>query len=86
MYKGIVLAVVLSVLLTASVYAQTTDFFELVKTATPQNVQSAINSGAEANTPDKDGKTPLMYAAGYNQNTEVTNVLLKAGLILRLST
>jgi ankyrin repeat protein len=77
--RPMTIAVVLAVLLTAPAYAQTTDFFELVKTGTPQNVQRAINSGAEANSPDKDGKTPLMYAAGYNQNVEVITVLVKAG-------
>jgi predicted oxidoreductase len=41
-----VVAVVLAVLLAASAYAQTTDFFELVSSGTPQTVQAAIDKGA----------------------------------------
>ena len=72
-------AVVFATLLTVTADAQTIDFIGLVKTGTSQDVQNAINSGADVNSRDKDGKTPLMYAAGYNQNTDVTTVLLKAG-------
>ena len=51
MKKRIVVAVVLAVLLAASAaYAQTKDFFELVKTGTPQDVQKAISNGADVNT------------------------------------
>ena len=31
----------------ASTYAQTKDFFELVKTGTTQDVQAAVNKGAD---------------------------------------
>jgi len=77
--KRMVVAVVLVVLLAASAYAQTTDFFELVKTRTPQSVQAAIDQGADVNAQNKDGATPLMYAAAFNQNPEVITTLLKAG-------
>jgi hypothetical protein len=55
------------------------DFFELVRTGTPQDVQAAIKGGADINARDVDGMTALMYAAQYNSNSEVISVLLKAG-------
>jgi len=63
--KQIVVAVVLSLLLAASAYAQT-DFFALVKTGTPQDVQAAIKSGAKVNAPNENGDTALMFAVIYN--------------------
>jgi hypothetical protein len=84
--KHIVFSVVLAILLVASAYAQTTDFFDLVKTGTPQQIQIAINKGADVNAlggTDENyqthDKTPLMYAAGYNPSPEVISTLLKAG-------
>ena len=62
-----------------STYAQTTDFFELVKTGTPQSVQAAINQGADVNARDRYGLTPLMFAAQYNQDSKVVATLLEAG-------
>ena len=82
MKKRIVVAVVLAILMAASAYAQTANFFELVKTGTPQSVQAAISGGADVNAQDmKDeyGKTPLMWAARNNTNPEVITTLLKAG-------
>ena len=58
---------------------RTTDFFELVKTGTPQSVRAAISNGAEVNTRDDYGRTPLMAAASYTENPEVIPTLLKAG-------
>ena len=55
------------------------DFFELVKTGMPQDVQAAIRNGADVNAWFFNGRTPLMCAAGFNKNPEVTTVLLKAG-------
>lgn len=63
----------------ASAYAQITDFFELVKTGTPQRVQDAIRKGANLEEGDKYGRSPLMWAAATNPNPEVITVLLKAG-------
>jgi ankyrin repeat protein len=77
--------VVLAVLLAASAYAQTTDFFELVKTGTPDDVQAALQKGANVNaqvttgTPQELHKAPLSYAAQYNKDPEVITALLKAG-------
>ena len=62
-----------------STYAQTTDFFELAKTGTPKSIEAAIRQGADPRARDKYGETALMYAAGNNQNPEVSLVLLRAG-------
>jgi hypothetical protein len=55
------------------------DFFGLVWTGTPESIQAAIDNGADVNARNKDGKTPLMFAAGYAPNPEVINILLAAG-------
>ena len=78
MKKRMVVAV-LAVLLVASTYAQTKDFFELVKSGTPQQVQDAISKGADVNAQTKEGWTPLISAVMYNQNVDVVTTLLKAG-------
>ena len=85
MEKRIVVAVVLAVLealaLTGclSTNTQTKDFFELVTAGMPQDVQVAINNGADVNARNKDDMTPLMCAAETNKNPEVITTLLKAG-------
>ena len=79
MKKRIVVAVVLAVLLATSGYAQTTNFFELVMNGTPEDVQAAIDKGADVNAPNTVGETPLIVAAGYNKNPKVITTLLKAG-------
>ena len=58
---------------------RTTDFFELVATGTPIQVQEAIKAGADLKAQAKYGRTPLMAAARYNQNPKVITVLLAAG-------
>ncbi len=78
MKKRVVVAV-LAVLLAASAYAQTTDFFGLVESGTPQSVQDAINKGANVKASDIGGMTPLMKAAENNKNPEVISILLKSG-------
>ena len=79
MRKRIVVAAVLAVLLAASAYAQAVDFFALVRSGTPQEVQSAIDKGAKVTARNQYGWTPFMVAAYYNQNPEVITTLLKAG-------
>jgi ankyrin repeat protein len=81
--KPILVAVDLAVFMAASAYAQTTDFFELVKTGTPQSVQAAFDQGTDVNAQNKDHRTVLMYAAAYNQNPEVITALLKASADLK---
>jgi hypothetical protein len=41
-------------------------FFDLVQTATPQDVQAAISKGANVNDHSNSGWTPLMAAAMNN--------------------
>jgi serine/threonine-protein phosphatase 6 regulatory ankyrin repeat subunit B len=75
----VVLVVVLSILWEASAFAQTTDFLELVKTGTAQEVQAAIAKGADPNALGSGGMTALIWAAAKNQDPLVTAALLKAG-------
>ena len=80
MEKRILVAVILSVFLAASACAQITNFFELVETGTPQDVQAAIDKGADLSARDSGyGLTPLIAAAEDNPDPEVIAVLLKAG-------
>jgi ankyrin repeat protein len=76
--KRIVVAA-LGVLIAVSAYAQTTDFFKLVTTGTPQDVQAAIENGENVNAPNAAGYLPLGIAAQFNPDSEVIDVLLKAG-------
>lgn len=55
------------------------DFFELCETGTALQISAAIKAGASVNDRDRDGWTPLMVAALYNDNPEVTIALLEAG-------
>ena len=85
MRKRIVVVVALSVLVAlSSAYAQTTDFFNLIATGTSQQIQAAIDQGADLKALDpKYSMTPLMYAATFSQNPEVIAVLLTAGADLK---
>ncbi len=57
--------------------AQRTVFFELVKTAAPQSIQSAIDKGADVNAASSlDGTTALIDAAENNPNPDVITTLL----------
>ena len=79
MKKLIGVVVVLAVLLAASAYAQATDFFQLVKTGTAQDIQAAISKGADVNAKNSSERTPLQFAAEFNPNPEVITTLLTAG-------
>ncbi|MGA2612258.1 MAG: caspase family protein [Spirochaetia bacterium] len=59
-----------------------TDFFKLARNGSPQEVRAAIDQGADVNAQDKDGMTPLIYAAQYNLNPEVITMLLAAGALV----
>lgn len=79
MKKRILIAIVLAMFFVTSMHAQTKDFFELVKTGTPQDVQAAIEKGANLNGRSSTGSTPLIIAAAYNTNPEVILLPLKVG-------
>jgi ankyrin repeat protein len=55
------------------------DFLQLVRTATPEQISAAIAQGADVNQYDRDGATPLMFAAACNPNPEAIGTLLQAG-------
>ena len=64
----------------ASTYAQTTDFFELVKTGTAAADTDSYRPRREPlKLEDTNGATPLMYAALCDANPDVITALLKAG-------
>ena len=46
---------------------------------TPEGVRAALDAGADLEARNKDGRTPLMYAAGANTNPEMVLALLYAG-------
>ncbi len=66
-------------ILAAAVDSSALSLEQLMQSGTPAAIQAAIKAGTNIETPDKDGATPLMIAAGFNQDPEVISVLLKAG-------
>ena len=52
---------------------------EPVKSGTPQQIQVAIDKGAEVKTQAKNGGIALMFAAGYDQDPDVITTLLRNG-------
>ena len=54
------------------------DIFELAKSGTPEQMHTTIAMGANVHDSDTAGRTPLMYAAGWNPNPEVIKALLRA--------
>ena len=56
-----------------------TQFLELCKSGTSQEIEAAIKSGADVNAKDDNGVTALMFAAVNNTNPEVIKVLINAG-------
>ncbi|MBT3272551.1 MAG: hypothetical protein HN368_05310 [Spirochaetales bacterium] len=55
------------------------DFLEMVKTGTAEEVSAAVKKGADLDARTKrDQLTPLMVAARYN-SAEVVNILIEAG-------
>lgn len=71
------------VLVAASAEAQTSTLFDLASSGAPAAVQEAVNKGADVKAQDRNGATPLMWAAGYNQNAAATTTLLAAGADLK---
>ncbi len=65
---------------------QDMNLFNLVKTDDVAGVQAAISAGANVNSVDQYGQTPLMYAAGSSTNPDTLAELLKAGASLNAQT
>lgn len=59
-----------------------TDFLELCKKGTVEEIANAIDNGAKVNQVNKQGATPLMYASAYNTNPRVILLLHKVGAAL----
>ena len=74
MRRHYLLAVFL-LLLSSLTWAQ--DLFD--PNLTPEGVRAALDAGADLQARDEWGSTPLMWAAGYNENPEVLQALLNAG-------
>ncbi|MFW6025873.1 MAG: ankyrin repeat domain-containing protein [Candidatus Woesearchaeota archaeon] len=55
------------------------EFLELVKDASPEKVQEAINAGADVNAIGEKERTALMVAAGNNNNPDVFEILINNG-------
>ncbi len=54
------------------------------KSGNSWEVKTLIENGANVNTRDKDGWTPLMYACRYQNNEELVNYLISAGAHIRV--
>jgi len=72
-----IVVVVVALFALASAYAQATDL-GVVISGTPQDVQAAIDKGADVNA-RSGSETPLILAARHNPNPEVITTLLRAG-------
>jgi len=55
------------------------DFLDLCETGNLQQIEEAINDGANINARNEDQETPLMWAAWGNPDPEVIAFLVKAG-------
>ena len=55
------------------------DFLELCKQGSLQQINDAVNKGANVNVKGEDGATPLMLAARENPDPEVITALIEAG-------
>lgn len=64
--------------------AEQADFlsFRFWKTASLQEVRSAIEHGADIKARDKSGVSALMFAAGYSHNPDIITFLIKQGASL----
>ncbi|MCR5347791.1 MAG: ankyrin repeat domain-containing protein [Fretibacterium sp.] len=55
------------------------NFLSLCRGGSLQEIQAALQEGADVNAKSSDGRTALMIAVQFNQNIEVLSLLLKAG-------
>lgn len=80
-FKKLFLGLLAYVLLASPVFAamSDSDFIELCKRGSLQQITDAIKNGANVNALDKEEQTPLMWAAFKNMNSKVITALLKAG-------
>ena len=75
---GIFIFILMSLLLCSCRYDQN-EFINLIKNGFPNEIQSAINAGAQVNEADELGITPLMVAIEHSQDREIIRILLEAG-------
>ncbi len=62
--------------------ARAEDFWQIVRSGSPEEVRTAIEAGAEVEQKNDQGQTPLMIAARYNRNPRVVEILLDRGAIM----
>jgi len=55
------------------------DFIRLARSGTPEQISQALSNGMAIDSETGEGSTPLMFAAGDNENPGAIAVLLKAG-------
>ena len=55
------------------------EFYNLCESGAPQQIEAAIQAGADVNAQNNGGVTPLMVAAADNNNPEVLKALIQAG-------
>jgi ankyrin repeat protein len=77
--KKWLLVVLLSSLLASPLLAQENRMHVLAATGTAQEIQTALQNGANFNDCDWAGVTALMAAAGNNRNQDVIPILIKFG-------
>ena len=73
------LAVVLALCMVVPTIVFAQDFFQLVKTGTPDQIAAALANKNQVDARNAENATPLMLAARANENSEVISVLLEAG-------
>ncbi len=80
-YKSLVLVIVLLLIVSFTMPLLAADFFVICGTGTPEEVQKAIDEGADVNARNKiyQGYTPLHYVISFNRNPEAIIPLLNAG-------